>query len=65
MSLSEYVKMKLDQEERNKAERDKPTHRLVIRADDAPWQAAQQRATREGTTVSALASEFVVAYAAG
>jgi hypothetical protein len=36
-----------------------------VRIDDTTWDKGQQRAAREGTTLSAVIREFVVAYAAG
>lgn len=36
-----------------------------VRIDTVTWQAARQRAAREGTTISAIIREFVTAYAAG
>jgi hypothetical protein len=41
------------------------TRHRHFRCDDDPWDAAQQRAIGEGTTISALLREFVVAYGAG
>lgn len=42
-----------------------PTPQQHFRAPDADWAKAQQRAAREGTTLSAVLREFLTAYAAG
>jgi len=42
-----------------------PTQHRHYRCDDAPWEKAQKRATKEGTTFSARLREFTYAYAAG
>jgi hypothetical protein len=42
-----------------------PTKHRHVRIDDATWLTGQQRATREGTTLSAVIREFVTAYAGG